>query len=250
MDYGLYLGMGAHPRQDIFTESSTKQHELGTFFDDEYERRFRYAYNAASALVAGNIVQMPALGGAATTLQSTAAVAVESDVSDRRIYVTAITTAQAADLFKEGWAAFWDASLTAVYTRRVLKNSTLATTGVASYIEIDEPLPVALTTSDKVALMANPYKNIVVAPTTIAGKMLGGVHCAVSANYYCWVQTRGPFGFRIKDATTSVGVVQLIGAATTPGTLVNKSASGAQVVGLSYALWLDEYSGICYLTCE
>lgn len=257
----LYLGMNAKPWQTIYSASPTPKYPLGAFFDDEWGRRFRYALNSsAAALVAGNIVQCAPLGGATTTLQSAATINTAAPAGTTRFYVTAATTGQAANLFAEGWAAFWDSTRSAVYMRRIKANGPLSTTGptdLNSWIEIfeDEPLPVALVpTSDRVALQVNPYRNIIVAPTTLTGMILGGVNGAVPASNYCWVQTRGWFGVRLKDVTTNIGVGPVTTAGTTAGSVINPAESGTgaykQFFGQSTALWLDEYAGIVFLQCE
>lgn len=256
--HGLYLGMNAKPIQDIYSASDTEKYPLASFFDDEWGRRFRYAKAGSGALVAGNIVQSAPLAGAATTLQSAAVVNTVAAAGTTRIYLTAVTTGQAAGLYDDGWAAIWDADLTAVYTRQIKQSGALSTTGPTdtnSYIELYEPIPVELNTSDRVALSTNLYKNIIVTPTTVSGKILGGVHCAVPANNYCWVQTKGIFGFRLKDVTVNCQAGPLAAAGTTAGSLVNavESDSGAvykTVVGISNALWLDEYAGQIWLNCE
>ena len=257
--YGMYLGMNARPWQTIYQASPTAQHPISTFFDDEFGRRFRYALNGATALVAGNIVQCAPLGGATTTLQSAATINTAAAAGESRFLVTATTTNQAAGLYNEGWAGFWDDDIAAVYTRRIFRSGALSTGGGAdSWIEIydSEPLPVALVpTADRVALQVNPYRSIIPAPTTRTGMLLGGVQCAVPANQFCWVQTRGWFAARIKDATTNIGANPITAATTTVGSIIN-AAEGAtgdpyrQVVGISTALWLDEYASIIYLTCE
>lgn len=256
--HGLYLGMNAKPWQTVEQESATPKYPLNAFFDDELGNRFRYALNGAGALVAGNIVQGAALAGATTTLQSACAINTAAAAGSKRFLVTAATTGQSASLYAEGLAAFWDNDLAAVYTRIIKDNGALTTTGsgdTGSYIDVYEALPVALTTSDKVSLSVNPFKNIVVAPTTITGKVLGGVRCAVTAAYYCWVQTRGWFAFRIKDASTNVQAGPLAPAGTTAGSLINAAEADTAavyktVVGISNALWLDEYGGLIYLSCE
>lgn len=252
ISYGYYLGFNAKPWQTVEQDSHDQQHALGAFFDDEFGRRFRYALNGAGALVAGDIVQSAALGGAATTLQTAAFVGAASVVTDLRIYAAAITTLQAAGLFAEGWAAFWDSSLLAAYTRRVKNNSELEhTTWVDGWIDLYEPLPVALTTDDKIALMTNPYKSIVQAVVANAtGLVLGGVRCAVPITHYCWVQTRGWFGVHIKEGNLAIGQLS-VPKATTAGTLSAHDEDDVnQIVANTGAAWADEVAGLVYLTCE
>jgi hypothetical protein len=252
IQYGLYLGFNAKPWQTVEQDSHDPQHALGAFFDDEFGNRFRYAYNGAAALRAGNMVQSAALGGAATTLQSAMPV-VSCALGSKVINVTRNTTDQAASLFAEGKASIFHLATTSVYTRRIKDNTLIA--AASGTITLYESLPVLLVaTDDTVAAMVNPYKNIVVIPTTTpTGKILGGVLGPVEINHYCWVQTRGWFGGFINDATTNlVQVGPVYPGGTTPGSLVTAAAQGeiTEAPVVSPAIWLDNGSGLFHLMCE
>ena len=252
INHGLYLGMNAKPWQGIESISATQQHPLGAFFDDEFGRRFRYGLNGSGALVAGDLVQSAALGGAGTTLQTVAIIGAQTAAGNTKIPVAALTTTQTAGLFDEGWAAFEDTSLTATYLRRIKSQPALVhTTWVDAYLEIYEALPVQLETTDFVAMQTNPYKSIVQAVNgTLTGMALGGVCCAVTAAYYCWIQTRGLFGCHIKDGVLVVGTDVEVGASTV-GTPTSKTELlfGSNF-GRASAAWADEGAGILWLMCE
>lgn len=248
----LYLGMNANPTQTIETESSVQKHPLGSYFDDEYGRRFRYALNGAAALVAGDLVQSAATGGATTTLQTVAIIGAQTAAGDTKIPVAALTTTQPVDTFTEGWAAFEDTSATAAYLRRIKKQPALVhTTWVDAYLELYEGLPIQLETTDFVALMKNPYKSIVKAVNaTLTGIGLGGVCAPITAAYYCWVQTRGWFACHIKDGALVAGMTVQVGA-TTAGTPTSKTEL---LFGMDFGrcgqAWADEGVGIIWLNCE
>lgn len=251
---GLYLGMNANPTQGIESESATQKYPLGTFFDDEWGRRFRYALNGAGALVAGDLVQSAALGGAGTTLQTVAFIGAQTAAGNTHIPVASLTTSQTADLFAEGWAAFEDTSAVGTYLRRIKSNTALTHTTWADTpmeIVLYEGLPIQLETTDFVALMTNPYKSIVqAAAATLTGYGLGGVCCPVTAAYYCWVQTKGWFGCHIKDGALVAGMSVQVGG-TTAGTPTSMTELlFGQLFGYSGAAWADEGAGILYLTCE
>lgn len=252
MRYNLFFGDGANPRQKVEEISATAQAPLGAYFDDDDGNRFRYCLNASGALVAGDIIQSAALGGAATTLQTVGIIGANAAAGDTRIYVAANTTLQPAGTFNEGWAGFKNTSLTAAYIRRIKYNSEIEhTTWVDAYIDLYEALPVALVAaSDTVALMANPYYKIIQAVNSApTGAVLGGVRCAVTASYYCWIQTRGWFATHIKDGALAAGPVQV--GPTTVGTLMAVAETTfAQHVGISNAAWADEAAGLVFLMCE
>jgi len=246
----FFMGNYAKPYQGIEVASVGALHDLGQYFDDEFGRRFRYAKNGGVALVAGHAVQSSVLAGATTTLQTAATVAVASNLEDTRIFINALTTAQDASLFKDGMAAFYDASLAGGYFRLVKDNNALATTGVVSYIDLYEPLPVALTTSDTVALSINPYSGTIIVPvTTPTGKILGVAPTAVPISYYFWVQTRGWAALHLKDGAVAAGIVK-VGGSTAGSGISNTESLFSQDIGIASAAWADESCGLVYLTCE
>jgi hypothetical protein len=254
VNHGLYLGMDANPSQGIEDESSTAKYALGSFFDDENGRRFRYALNGAGALVAGDLVSSAAAGGSATTLQTVGIIGQATASGLVNIPVASLTTSQVADLYAEGWAAFEDTSATGTYLRRIKSNTALVHTTWADTpmeIVLYEELPVALTTSDTVALMVNPYSKIIQgAAATLTGYGLGGVCAPITAAYYCWVQTRGWFGCHILDGALVAGMDVEIGA-TTAGTPTSKTELlFGQNFGYAGLAWADDSAGILYLQCE
>ena len=252
INYGLYLGYNANPWQGIESESATKQHPLGAYFDDMYGRRFRYALNGAGALVAGDLVQGPTLGGATTTEQTVAIIGAQTAIGKTKIPVAALTTTQAAGIFDEGWAAFEDTSATATYLRRIKTQPALVhTTWVDAYLEIYEALPIQLETTDFVAMIASPYKGIIqAASATLTGPGLGGVCGPITAAYYCWVQTRGVFGVHIKDGVMTIGMGFQVGATTggTPASMTELLFG--QQFGYALMAGADEGAGIVMLMCE
>ena len=256
IDFKLDLGDDAIPIQPLWESSATQKYPLGASFQDEWGNKFRYAQNGAVAIIAGCFVQNAILGGATTTLQSQTVVAAATNIGDTRIFINGITTAQAVGLYNNGFAGISiTTGATHTYTRRIKFSSAIAITGGTSFIDLYEPLHVALTTSDRIALQINPYRNIIVAPTTATGAILGGIHGNISIAHYCWVQSKGWFAFRVKDVTTNIGPGPVIRAGTTVGTgitgvEVDTLGAYREIIGMSTALWLDEGAGFIYLTCE
>lgn len=179
--------------QGIFETSSTLKARLGTRLQVG-DRVFRYALAGAAAIIPGVFCQQALVGGATTTLQTTLALTVAATAGDSRIYINALTTAQAANLFADGWACIYDATLGGPTLYRVKGNSSLAVSGVTSYIELYDGIPAALTTSSQVELIANPYKGVIILPSasTLTGPVMGVTPVYVAATYYFWLQTYGP----------------------------------------------------------
>lgn len=246
----LFLGDYAKPYQNVEVATAAALHDLGSYFDDEFGRRFRYCKNGGVALVSGYAVQTSVLAGATTTLQTKAPIAVAAAIGDTRVFVQALTTAQPASLFKDGMAAFWQTATNGGFFRLVKDNNALATTGTTNYIDLYEPLLVALTTSDTVALSVNPYSGLVVAPnTTPTGKIIGVPNIAVPIGYYFWCQVRGWAAVELKDGAIAAGIANIGG--TTPGTVISGTAAiFTQDIGIASAAWADESCGLVYLICE
>lgn len=187
-----YFGPYGTPSQNIYTESATKKYPLGTRYFKDQDRIFRYAL-AGAAIPGGNLVEQAEFGGASTEIQGTEAVAVAAAVGDTRLYVTAVTTAQTKDLFADGYVAIWDATTAGMcYLYGIKSNSALAATGVASYIDLYDPLHIAIATADQVNLIVNPYSALKVAAAAGVGGAVGVAPISVTSGYYFWLQTDGP----------------------------------------------------------
>jgi hypothetical protein len=120
-------------------------------------------------------------------------VTVAAPAGSSRIYVNALTTAQTAGTFNDGYISVFDATTTGKsWTFKIKYNSALATTGTTSYIDIYDELPTALTTSDQVCFIAPKYKKVTISATTAVGAALGVAPINVTSGYYFWLQTGGP----------------------------------------------------------
>ena len=110
------------------------------------------------------------------------------------------------------------------YIYRIKNHAAIAaSTNGTLYLEDDDPIQVALTTSSKVTLMTNPYKGVIQHPvTTATGYCIGGAVSAITAAYYGWVQSGGP-GAGLIAGTPGAGLpVTCVGA--TAGALTVHSA--------------------------
>jgi hypothetical protein len=234
--------------QGIYEQSSTKKAKLGERLQVG-DRVFRYAYNGAAALNPGKLVQQAILGGALTTLQTTRPVAVAAAAGDTRIYTTALTTAQVADVFADGWVSIWDASMTlGCYLYRIKGNSVLATSGVDSYLTLYDALHVALTTSDQLEIIANPYKGVIInsSATTLTGPILGVAPIYIDINYYFWLQTFGPCAV-VADAALDFDEYVSVSDSTVGCVESDSASANTNVLGLALAAGTASESSIMFL---
>jgi hypothetical protein len=246
---------GGSPVQGLREESATQKYKLGQRYAPPWDplgRVYRYAY-AGAAITPGKLLGAAALSGAGTTLQTAASVSVAAVIGDKKIFLTIVTTAQAADLFADGIAVVNDVSLTPdeFYTFAVKGNSALATTGTTGYIELYEPIPVALTTSDKVDLTVNPWKSVVEMPvTTHTGSPIGVAGINVTSGYYFWAQTWGPCGIMSNAGPLTIGAAVQSSVDIAGGVASMIAGAGSLVqpqIGLCLNVSTDVYGATVFL---
>lgn len=227
---GLITGDDA-AAQDTWATNvvTTKQTAaLGAMAISKDGRIFRYGSAGATDLVVGNIVQSAA--PIANHLALTAAAQAIGDgrgqlgpggVLSAPIVVTPGATAGAANLYAEGTLMI-DTTPGNGYSYRISGHPAIvASTAFNLYLDPDETIQVALTTSSRYGLHHNPYKTVIVAATTVAAMACGGVVNIITGNgtaeNWGWLQTRGPFAGLI-NGTPAVGT-GLVTSATTAGAL-------------------------------
>lgn len=242
------------PRQGIYSQSETQEYPIGTKYPEPgpLDRVFAYSL-AGAAITPGKMLATAALSGSDTTLQTACAVSVAAAALDKRIYLTIITTAQVADLYAGGMATINDVSVTPdeFYSIPIVGNSALAASGVTGYIDLKYGVPVALTTSDKIDLSVNPWKNIIEQPvTTHTGSPIGVAMINVTSGYYFWAQTWGVVGIMSNDGPLTVGA-DVQGDVGIAGGIQSVIAGASSVVaarvGLALNVSTDVYGAQVYL---
>lgn len=202
------IGVGINP----FEWSSDQKLPLGTLGFSKDGRMFRYCQASAAALVVGNIVQsaVPVANHLANTPPAVTAGATS-------FLYTPGATAGAANLYAEGLLMV-DTTPGNGYSYRVSGHPAISSsTAFLLTLDPDEAIQIDLTTSSRVGLHTHPYKNVIVAATTVTAPAVGGVVAPIAASNYGWLQTRGPFAGLI-NGTPAVGT-GLVTSATTAGAL-------------------------------
>jgi hypothetical protein len=220
--------------QDSLVSSATQAHKLGTRAVSDDGRVFRYV-KAGATLVAGNVIQSSAI--VANHLANTPpAVAIGA----RSFTYTPGATAGAANLYSDG---FLQVSVTPGlgYTYGVEGHAAISSS-TAFTLYLKDPIQVALTTSSRVGLIANPYKNVIQMPvTTATGTVVGVAPYIITSGEFGWIQTWGlcstliagtpALGAMVMAPGAVAGAAQVVVAA---GTLIV-----AQIVGHMAQLAVD-----------
>ena len=173
-----------------FEYGSVQLHGLGAKGEAAGGRKFRYVKAGGTALVVGNALQAPAEDADHDdiTVRATAAGA-----TSLLITTGASGGALDANEYNEGFAVI-DTTPGLGYVYRIKSHLAIAaSTNGALELEDDDSIQVALTTSSKVTLVQNPYKNVIQCPvTTATNTCVGGAVAPITAAYFGWIQTGGP----------------------------------------------------------
>lgn len=214
--------------QDGFVSSATQQHPLGAKGVTKDGRTFRYCLAGASNLVAGNCIQSAAV--IANHLANTPpAVAIGAT----SFSYTPGATAGAANLYAEGYLGV-DTTPGNGTTYNIKDHLAItASTAFTLNLDAEDPINVALTTSSRVGMIHNPYKNVIQMPvTTATGLLVGVANYIITAGEYGWIQTAG-IGSVLIAGTPALGA-----GIMSPGT-----SAGAAVVVTTTNLVVAQYVG-------
>jgi hypothetical protein len=213
--------------QGAFVSSANPQHKLGTRGYTEDGRAFRYAKAGASDLVAGNCIQSSAI--VALHLANTPpAVAIGA----KSFSYTPGATAAAADYYADGYLGV-DTTPGNGYTYGLGSHAAI-TASTAFTLNLDDPIQVALTSSSRVGLLANPYRDVVQMPvTTATGVLVGVAPYIIAATQYGWLQTWGPCSTLIAGTPALGAIVMTPGAAAGAAEIIVAAGTliVAQIVG-------------------
>ena len=166
-------------------------------------RIYRGALEAGNGLESCNMTEAEVEATFVTLAIQTALVA-----GDTAIKLTNATTFLALNEAKGGYVTVWLAGPppTNSQTFRIWSNNKTVSGGVTTATLVLWPglkVKEAISTSGKGSIALNPWRNIIVAPTTAPTGFATGVTLVdVTASYYCWLQTRGVCGVVVDDGET------------------------------------------------
>ena len=183
--------------QGIMETSSTQKEMVGALRILPDGRKFRYAQASATAIAPGFALQPAGLPTANHMNQSATAAAKGASVISFTVGATAVTT----DQYKDGYLQINTGTAGTLGLQYQIKSHTTSAAGsTAISIELYDPLVKALVaTTDKITLVANPYRGVSLG--AVAYGCAGVTPVAVPASYYFWSQTGGVANCVIVNAT-------------------------------------------------
>lgn len=192
--------------QDDLISSATPAHPIGTRAVDDTGRVFRYVKAGAVDLVAGNVLQSPAI--VALHLANTPPVVAIGATS---FSYTPGATGGVADLYQDGFLQV-DTAPGPGYTYGVAGHAAI-TASVAFTLNLKDPIQVALTATSRVGLIQNKYRGVIQMPvTTATGTAVGIATYVITANQYGWIGTWGQFSVLIAGTPALGAIVMAPGA--------------------------------------
>lgn len=218
--FGLASPANAQPLFSSRAYASPEQvpHALGTVGYDRYGRQFRFT-KAGELLVVGNALQAAAQITAHQNMTPSAAA-----IDDTSISVTPGATAGAADLYAEGMAII-DTTPGIGYSYPI-KTHLAIEASVAFVVKLANgaKIQVALTTSSRVTLVANPFKNVIQMPvTTLTNAIVGVCTFPIASGEYGWIGRNGLFGTLVDGTTAAAVGTKVAGPSGTAGAVTGAS---------------------------
>lgn len=176
--------------QNLFEESSTQKHRLGTLRELSDGRQFVYARAGAANIAAGYLCCGPTEEAAN---KSDCAVTANANVGDRSVAITIgdLAANVVANQFAEGYL-YEDLANAANSCMYKVKSHPAFAANASGTIQLYDKIRSAITTSLTVSLAANPNSGAIIHPSPNLNAFVGVTTMPVTANYYAWFQRRGP----------------------------------------------------------
>ena len=211
--------------QPVFSTSVDQKHPLGARGEDIFGRTFRYCLVGAVDLVVGNAIQ--AAAQQANHQQRTpVAAAIDDDLIDISIGATAITARD----YEAGMAVIdTTPGVGYSYPIRTDPGALSSAASVQFTLAAGWDIEIALTTTSRVSLYANPYSRVIQTPvTTLTNVCVGVALMLLDDADYGWLGTHGCFSTLI-DGTPAVANSVSVPAAVAGGVAINSGT--LQIVG-------------------
>ncbi len=227
----------------IRTNTSTPEASLGQKAIDSGGRTFRYVQAGDTALVVGKLYDGPA-----NATDNANIAVVKGTAGESEITVTLGSTAATVNQYAGGVVVIND--VTGEGQTFTIKSHPAADASASLVLTLDddETVVTALDTDSQATLIPNQYKAIVIHAASEAGAPVGVAVTAITAEFYGWIQTRGPVSC-LHDATPAE-IGEGVDASTTTDGSVTESVAPLLQVGVALVQGVStEYNPI-FLTLD
>jgi len=218
--------------QPLWELSSTQKQKLGTRRTLSDGRSFIYVKNAATEIAAGYVVASAEMDYANTgNLAVTANVA--ANATSVGVTMGTTTKANTANAFAEGFLYFNSGGGNGA-TYKIKHHAAIASAANGTFYLYDK-VRVAATTSSKCTVVKHPCKDVIIANVTLISGIIGVTQKVLTANYYGWIQTRGPACIKVYGTSTIGRTVYMAGANGCISVTANGSSEAYAPLGYNIA---------------
>jgi hypothetical protein len=249
---GLLFGDVEQPKQDIFTENVAQQYALGTLLVYNDGRKYRYAKNGGTALVK-NLMNSAEDQDAKLVAETQTTSGANVDVGDVEIVVDITTGISLAENELVGGTVFVESSTAIGDDYQIIASKLDASDDTLLRLRLRNPIRTDWSATTVITIMKSPWMEVDVFPTTAVNRAVGVNKIAVTASYFCWLQTGGPCALVVDNGDTTVkgepgGAPGTTGAAGEIGVVANDGTD--QVWGtIMYGIAGDGV-GLVWLTLD
>jgi len=219
--------------QGIYAQSVSAKEVLGTLRITQDGRKFRYAKDGGSDLVAGKMGLATALSAYVVREVILAAVAIGKSTLD----LTITTGTAIAENELRGGYFTTQTGTGAGQNLLIAGNTAMASDGTTIQVALEDPIRVALDTTTYFTLSRSMWWAVVESATGEA-PACGVAPIAVTTLYYYWAQTGGMAGV-LQEATDALGCNMCVSTATA-GAVVSVTNGGVDAdlpfVGVNYGM--------------
>lgn len=218
------------------------QAALGQIIAGDDGAEFIYVKAGAANIVAGQVQQ----SAAEVTGNENLAVAATAIGSTTILTTTTVTVTQ--NQYVGGYVIV---TVTPGLANKYRIASHPATTSAALLITLEDPVLVALNTSSRIDLIANPYNGVIVNAVTgsATGTIVGVAIGPITAAQYGWLQTKGVCPCT-NDAAGALTVDQELTASASVAGSVRVATAGLPVIGRALSGIAASEVGAVYLTIQ
>ena len=183
-----------------FAASATQQHALGRKYETWDGRVFRYIKNGATQLEVALLTQSEA---PASQLLDEVQTGYTTAIGDTVITCLVTTGNGITDGELKDGTLIVNKVTGLGYTYRIANNRWITSDTVLE-LTLKDPILIATAAASEFSILKNLYQDVIVAPTTLTGTLLGVPRNVIPANYYGWIQTKGLCPLYVDTATTLV----------------------------------------------
>jgi len=231
----------------VFKTTATQEHALGRRVELWDGRVFRYCKNGEAQIGAALMTQSSVAPAETINIEQ---VGQAMTAGDKTVRVLVTTSNGVVDGGLIGGTLLIRANTGERYAYAIKNNKWIIGDTVME-LELYDAIRVTTDETTKITLFPNRYKDVIVAPTTLTGAVVGVTNLVIPANHYFWAQTRG-LAPMLVDADDTLVIGEKAGFPATAGTAGAVGVVGATdvVYGHVVAIGADGETALIDLRLE